>query len=332
MPTGAMIMTDTILTVDLGGTLIRTARMNPAGKISACVREPIHAERGRDVTLPHVIDAIHRVAPTDGSRLKAIGISAPGPVDPWQGRVINLTNIPGWQNLPLVDILSSEFDCPVWLGNDGNVAALAEQRFGAAQGVKDIIYMTISTGIGGGIIIDDRLLLGARGLAAEVGHITIEVNGPRCPCGNIGCLEVLANGAAIARYAREAIQRGQKTAIADLAQGVLSRVTARLVNDAAQQGDPVAIELYRRAGFYVGVGIVNLMHVFNPAMFVIGGGVTHAGDLLFDPIKATVKERAMHDYQADVPIVSAALGDDVGLLGALSLVLSQMDGSVDLLT
>jgi glucokinase len=325
-------MTDTILTVDLGGTLIRTARMDPEGRISACVREPIHAQRGRDATLPHVIDAIRRVAPADGSRIDAIGISVPGPVDPWQGRVINLTNIPGWQNLPLVDILSKEFGCPVWLGNDGNVGALAEQRFGAAKSVKDLIYMTISTGIGGGIIIDDRLLLGTRGLAAEVGHTTVDVNGPRCLCGNIGCLEVFANGAAIAGYARDAIRQGRKTAVADLAEGDLSRVTARLVNDAAQLGDPVAIELYRREGFYVGVGIVNLMHMFNPAMFVLGGGMTHAGDLLFEPIRATVKERAMLDYQADVPIVSAALGDDVGLLGALALVLSQLEGSVNLLT
>ncbi len=322
-------MSETILAVDLGGTLIRTARMNPEGEISACVREPIHAERGRDVTLPHVIDAIRRVAPTDGAAIEAIGISAPGPVDPWQGRVINLTNIPGWQNLPLVDILSREFGCPVWLGNDGNVAALAEQRFGAARGVRDLIYMTISTGIGGGIILDDRLLLGTRGLAAEVGHMTIEVDGPRCPCGNIGCLEVLANGAAIARYAREAIQQGRQTAIADLAHGDLGQVTARVVNEAAQQGDAVAIELYRRAGFYVGIGIVNLMHMFNPAMFVLGGGVTHAGDFLFGPIRATVKERAMHDYWVEVPIVPAALGDDVGLLGALALVLSQPETSVD---
>jgi len=325
-------MSDTILTVDLGGTLIRTARMNSEGDIFAHVREPIHAAQGRDVTLPHVIDAIRRVAPTDGSPITAIGVSAPGPINPWEGRVINLTNIPGWQNLPLADMLSKAFGCPVWLGNDGNVAALAEQRFGAAKGVKDVIYMTISTGIGGGIIIDDRLLLGARGLAAEVGHMTIQTDGPRCPCGSIGCLEVMANGPAIARYAREAIQQGRQTRITDLVRGDPSQVTARIVNEAARQGDPVAIELYQRAGFYVGTGIVNLMHTFNPAMFVIGGGVTHGGDLLFDPIRSTVKERAMHDYWVDVPIVPAALGDDVGLLGALALVLSQSQGAVSLLT
>jgi glucokinase len=325
-------MSDSILTLDLGGTLIRTARMNPEGDIFAHVRESIDAAQGRDVTLPYVIDAIRRVAPTDGSPIKAIGVSAPGPIDPWEGTVINPTNIPGWQNLPLADMLSKEFGCPAWLGNDGNVAALAEQRFGAAKGVKDVIYLTIGTGIGGGIIVDDRLLLGARGLAAEVGHTTIQTNGPRCACGNIGCLEVMANGPAIARYAREAIQQGRQTWITDLVRGDLSQITARTVNEAAQQGDPVAIELYRRAGFYIGVGIVNLMHTFNPAMFVIGGGVTHGGDLLFDPIRTTVKERAMQQYWVDVPIVPAVLGDDVGLLGALVLVLFQLQGGVSPLT
>jgi len=208
------------------------------------------------------------------------------------------------------------------VGNDANLAALAEQRFGAGQGVSDLIYITVSTGIGGGIIADNRLLLGAQGFAAEVGHQTIEAHGPRCKCGNIGCLEALAAGPAIARCARELVRTGIGTAIADLVGGDLDKITAKVVNRAAQAGDPVAIELFRQAGFYIGVGIVNLLHLFNPSLIVIGGSVTKAGDLLFEPIRATVRERAMASYYwENTPIVPATLGDDVGLLGAVALVL-----------
>jgi glucokinase len=318
-------MADLIVAVDLGGTLIRTAQMDRKGHIFARVREPIHANRGREYTLPAVIDAIRRVLPTDRDRLAAVGICVPGPLDPWKGIIINLTNIPGWEMLPFRDILSDEFGVPVWLGNDANVAALAEQRFGAARGLSDVIYITVSTGIGGGIIVDNRLLLGAQGLGAEIGHMTIEVDGPRCRCGNIGCLEILANGPAIARDAAAAVRAGRASLLPELSGGDLDRITARLVNEAAQRGDSLAIEILNRAGFYLGVGVVNLMHIFNPAMFVIGGGVTKAGNLLFGPMRETVQQRAMRPaYWENCPIVRADLGDDVGLLGALALVLSSI--------
>ena len=175
------------------------------------------------------------------------------------------------------------------------------------------------------IITGGRLLLGSGGFAGEVGHQTLEPHGPRCNCGNIGCLEVLASGPAIAREAVRRIKAGEPSSLVEMVDGDLSKVTAREVDQAAQAGDPLAIEVFHRAGFYLGVGIVNLLHLFNPRLIVIGGGVAKAGSLLFDPMWETICERAGAGYTEDLQIVPAALGDDVGLLGAVALVLSQQE-------
>ncbi|MBC8248400.1 MAG: ROK family protein [Anaerolineales bacterium] len=312
-----------IIGVDLGGTQIRAALADGEGSILRRTSCLTLAEEGLEPVIGRIKGAIYEVmGSTERGQVQGIGVVAPGPLDPWKGVIMDAPNLPGWKNVPLKDLMEEEFGLPVFVGNDANLAALAEQRFGAGQGVSDLIYITVSTGIGGGIIADNRLLLGAQGLAGEVGHQTIEAHGPRCNCGNIGCLEALAAGPAIARTARELIKTGIGTAIADLVGGDLDKITAREVNQAAQAGDPVAIELFRQAGFYIGIGIVNLLHLFNSSLIVIGGGVAKAGDLLFEPIRATVRERAMASYYWEhTPIVPATLGDDVALLGAVALVL-----------
>lgn len=313
-----------IIGVDLGGTQIRAALADAQGKIIQRVSQPTIADEGPEAVLGRIKENIRRVLPAEIGRVSAIGFAAPGPLDPWKGIIMDAPNLPGWKNVPLKDLMGEEFDLPVFVGNDANLAALAEQRFGAGQGAADLIYITVSTGIGGGIIAHNRLLLGAQGFAAEVGHQTIEAHGPRCNCGNIGCLEALAAGPAIARRARELIKDGTETAITELVGGDLDTITAKEVNQAAQAGDPTAIEVFRQAGFYIGIGIVNLLHIFNPSLIVIGGSVAKAGDLLFEPIRATVRERAMASYYwENTPILPATLGDDVGLLGAVALVLLQ---------
>jgi glucokinase len=314
-----------IVGVDLGGTQIRAALADEQGKILRRTSCLTLAEEGLEPVLGRIKGAIYEVmGSAERGQVQGIGVAAPGPSDPWKGIITEAPNLPGWENVPLKDLMEEEFSLPVVVGNDANSAALAEQRFGAGQGIADLIYITVSTGIGGGIIVDNRLLLGALGFAAEVGHQTLEAHGPRCNCGNVGCLEALAAGPAIARCAKEFIKTGIGTSIADLVGGDLDRVTAKVVNQAAQAGDPIAIELFRQAGFYIGVGIVNLLHLFNPSLIIIGGSVTKAGDLLFEPIRATVRERAMARYYwENTPIVPAALGDDVGLLGAVALVLLQ---------
>ena len=309
--------------VDLGGTQIRAALADGEGRILRRTSCLTLAEEGLESVIGRIKGAVYEVmGSTDRGQVQGIGVVAPGPVDPRKGVIMKAPNLSGWKNVPLKDLVEEEFGLPVFVGNDANSAALAEQRFGAGQGIADLIYITVSTGIGGGIIADNRLLLGAQGFAGEVGHQTIEAYGPRCNCGNIGCLEALAAGPAIARRARQLIRAGIGMGIADLAGGDLDKVTAKEVNQAAQAGDPIAIEIFRQAGFYIGVGIVNLLHLFNPGLIVIGGSVAKAGDLLFEPIRATVRERAMASYYwENTPIVPATLGDDVGLLGAVALVL-----------
>lgn len=310
-------MKDNVVAVDLGGTLIRSALIDEKGEILARAERETLAQEGPEPVIGRIKASIQDVA----RGTEAISIAAPGPLDPWKGIVHQAPNLPGWHEVPLADILHRAFKVPVYLNNDANLAALGEHHFGVGQGVNDLIYLTISTGIGGGIISQGELLLGAKGLAAEIGHIILEPEGPPCGCGGWGHLESLAAGPAIARRAVEEIKNGTETSITRLAEGNLSKVTAKVVAQAAQAGDPLANSIFKEAGFYIGLGIANLLHILNPRLVILGGGVCKAGDLLFDPIRATVKARTMASYQEGLKIVPAALGDDVGLLGAAAFVL-----------
>ncbi len=311
-------MKDNVVAVDLGGTLIRSALINEEGEILARAQRETLAQEGPEPVIGRIEACIRDVA----RGTEAISIAAPGPLNPWKGIIHQAPNLPGWHEVPLADILHRTFKVPVHLNNDANLAALAEHRFGAGQGVNDLIYLTISTGIGGGIITQGRLLLGTRGLAAEVGHMILEPeDGPPCGCGGRGHLESLASGPAIARRAVEEIKKGAEKSITRLVEGNLSKVTAKVVAQAAQEGDPLANSIFKEAGFYIGLGIVNLLHILNPQLVILGGGVSKAGDLIFDPIRATVKARAMLSYQKGLRIVPAALRDDVGLLGAAAFLL-----------
>jgi len=206
----------------------------------------------------------------------------------------------------------------VRLANDANAAVLGEWAFGAGQGRQNLIYITISTGVGGGMIIDGRLVLGLRGLAGEVGHMTLQADGPRCNCGNYGCWEALSSGTAIARDGAEAVRSGQSSWLVELSQGDPDRVDARLVGEAAHQGDGAALQIIRQAARYSGIGVANLLHLFSPEVVLVGGGVSNLGDIFFEPLRRTAFKRVMPAYR-NVPIVRAALGPDVGLLGAVAL-------------
>jgi len=313
-----------LIAVDLGGTQIRAARYLAGGMQELRVALPTGAEDGPEAVLQRIRSAIQQVWPKN-ERVAGIGIGAPGPVDYKRGIVRFAPNIPGFNQIPLRDKLVEAFDVPVFAGNDADVAALGEYRFGAGQGVSSMIYLTISTGIGGGIIIDNKLFTGGNGMGGEIGHMVMDVNGVRCGCGSRGCLETLASGTAIARMARERLEEGATSLIRDLVGGDLTRVTAKEVNQAAQQGDPLAIELFELAGTYLGAAIVSLMYVINPALFVFGGSVTQAGELLFAPMRRAIEERAPAIYRENLRLTTAALGGDVGLWGALALALSELD-------
>jgi glucokinase len=312
-------MTDYYIAVDLGGTNIRTIRGAADGTILARVSLRTQAAEGESAVLARILGAIREVWPPDpNDHVHAIGVSVPGPVDPWRGILFNAPNLPGWSYVPLGDLITREFHVPTRLGNDANLAALAEYRFGAGQGHPNMVYITLSTGIGSGVIADGRLLLGAKGLAAELGHVCVDLNGPRCNCGNIGCVEVIAAGPAIARSAVKRIAAGEPSLISDLVQGDMAQVSAAVVGQAAQAGDALALSVVRAAGQAVGAAMVGILHAFNPSLVVCGGGLTKMGDLLMQPIREIVPQRVMNpDYVVD--IVLAALGDDVALLGALAL-------------
>jgi glucokinase len=315
-------MSQRFIAVDVGGTQIRAALCNAEGEILRRATDLTEPRDGADAVMDRIENAIRRVWP-QGEQITAIGLASPGPLDPWSGVVLEAPNIPCWDNYPLRDIIHRRLGVPALVGNDANLAALAEHRFGAGRGSANLIYITISTGVGGGIIVDDRLLLGEHGLAGEIGHIKVRPDGPLCGCGHPGCLEAQTSGPSIAREARRRIRAGEHSLALELAGGDLQAISAKTLNRAAQKGDTLAAQVFHQAGTYLGLGLVTLLHLFDPDTIVVGGGVSKAGDLLLAPAQELIRQQAMTErYWRDTSIVPAALGDDVGLLGALALVLS----------
>ena len=311
-------MSDVIIGVDLGGTHVRAARLNRQLDILERHKTRTQADEGLDATLDRIKAIIRRVLPDDETPVAGIGISAPGPLNPVTGVVVAPPNLPGWHDVPLGDILHDEFDLPVYVGNDANVAALAETTRGAAQGYRHVIYITVSTGIGSGMIIDGRLLLGREGLAAEAGHIIMVAEE-----GRISTLEKEAAGPALARKARARLENGAESRLRDLVDGDLSRISARVIGEAVEEGDALALDIVRRGGQMVGLGIVSLLHLFNPEIVVLGGGVTNIGAPLFDPLREAVRQYTIDDtYWKDLAIEPAQLRDDVSIIGAAALVVT----------
>ena len=247
--------------------------------------------------------------------IKSIAAACPGPLDPKNGIVINPPNIPEWNYFPLQEFLSSTFKVPAAINNDANLAAYGEYSFGAGKGSSNLIYLTISTGIGGGIIVDDKLLIGTAGFAGELGHMMVLHQGPECSCGQKGHLEAFASGPSIVRWVKSKLE--DDSALEHFSEVEL---TAKIISDAAENGDELAIAAYERAGKFIGVAIADLLHIFNTSLIIIGGGVSRAGDLLFNPIRQSVASSIISDVYIDnLQILPASLGDDSGLMGALVL-------------
>jgi len=261
-----------------------------------------------------LVNLIDSVWPED-YEVHSIAAACPGPMDPINGIIISPPNIPEWRYFPLHEFLTNKYALPVALNNDANLAALGEWSFGAGKGFSDLIYLTISTGIGGGIILHDRLFMGASGFAGEIGHITLLHNGPVCSCGQTGHLEAIASGPSIVRWVKSKLEdESLKEHFPD------GELTARHISDAAEEGNQLAMAAYERAGKYIGLAIANLLHIFDIPIFIIGGGVSKAGELLFSPIRQSVEESVISDiYLEGLKILPAALGDDSGIKGALVL-------------
>lgn len=314
-----------LIAVDLGGTQIRTGRFDH--KLNLLQREHTLtlANEGLQPTITRLKAYIEKVMPDNRSKIMGIGVSSPGPLNPKSGVIIAPPNLPGWHEVPLADIFRDEFGLPVFVGNDANVAALAEACEGAAQGQRNVVYITISTGIGSGVICDGRLLLGRDGLAAELGHVPILVEN-----GRVSSVELEAAGPAIARRARQAIANGSDSVISDMVDGDHAGVDAEIVGKAAAAGDELAIEILAYTGKIVGLAIVTALHLFNPEIVVLGGGVTKTGAFLFDPVRQSIDKHVLDSaYTEKLRIENAALGDDVALVGAAALVATD-GGNMDI--
>lgn len=310
---------DTYIAVDVGGTQIRVA-VYQKGEHRPSKQKRIPTQGNNLPPLERLINLIAELWPVN-DRVCAIGMAAPGWVNPQLGVIYLAPNIPGWEKLPLAQILFERFGVPVRLGNDANLAILGEWRYGTGQGHHHLLYLTISTGIGGGVICDDRLLLGTQGLAAELGHVTVLPDGPLCGCGHRGHLEAVASGTAIAHYVADELAHGVPSSLAQLA-----NPTGRDISLAAEQGDPLAKSALARAGTYIGYALANFLTIFNPSIIILGGGVSRSGSLLIEPLRAALADRILSpEYLQGLVITTASLGDDSGLLGALVLAQGVVD-------
>ena len=314
-----------IIAVDLGGTQIRAARYDSDLNILQRENTLTQADLGPHSTVRRMKAYIAKVMPANRDLIQGIGISSPGPLNPKTGVVIAPPNLPGWDNVPLGDMIADEFKLPVYVGNDANVAALAEASKGAAQGCRHVVYITVSTGIGSGIISEGRLVSGRAGLAAELGHIPVIVERDR-----VSSIELEAAGPAIARRAKTAIAAGAVSTALDMVDGNLERIDARIVGLAAAEGDALSISALTYAGRMIGMAIVTAVLLFNPEIVVVGGGVTKTGELLFTPMRKAVADHILDDaFVENLRIEKAALGDDVALVGAAALVATD-GGNMDI--
>lgn len=307
-----------VLAVDLGGTHIRAAVVDDSGRLDHRRSIPTNAAAGHADVIARMAELIAdtaEIASVDPST--PVGIASPGPLNPRTGTVLYTPNLPGWRDVPLRAMLEAEVGRPVMLANDGNCGALGEMRYGGAGGVEDLVYLALGTGVGGGVISGGTLVDGVRGLGAEVGHVTVAMDGPRCSCGSVGCLEAFVGGWAIKREA-EAVAT---TADGDLLRRIAGtgELHAGIVKEAAEQDDLAARMILDRAGRALGAALGTFVTVFNPSMIVIGGGVAGLGEHLLGPARSTMLAHSFVDMRDDVSVTYSSLGEDTGLYGAAAL-------------
>jgi glucokinase len=317
-----------VLGIDIGGTNLVVGSVAEDGStVLATASEPTHAEAGATDVVDRLVGLAERAVAETRARapdaeILGVGVGAPGPLDTKRGIVLLTPNL-GWVNMPLRQIIHDRLGLPAALDNDANCAVLGEWWVGAARGARHAIGITIGTGIGGGLILDGRLYHGASDVAGEIGHTTIDTEGRRCKCGNYGCLEAYASGPNIAIRAIEEIEAGAPSRLPSYVGGDLRQITAQTVYLAAQEGDELALEVVNDTAKFLGVGIGNLLNVFNPEVVVVCGGVTLAGDHLFVPLQREVARRAFKPAVMACRIVPGKLEGTAGVYGAARAFLDQ---------
>ena len=308
--------------IDVGGTNVKIALVDSDGKIGYSNTIPTRAEMGYEYTINNMKQAIRDLmteTKLSAKDIEGIGFGLPGQVDFKSGIVRLITNIPGWVEIPLAKMIEDEFHIPTRIDNDVRCAALGELNFGAGKGCENLICITVGTGIGSGLIINGKLVRGASNAAGEIGHIKLQMHdGPICGCGDTGCLEAFASGPSIVAMAEEYIMGGKSTKYREMANG--NDITPFIVAEAAKAGDAVAKRIFTRMGEYIGIGMASVVNLLNPEKIIIGGGVADAGDILLNPLKETIKKRAMKIAGETVQVVPAQLGNTAGVIGASLLI------------
>ncbi len=305
---------------DLGGTNLRAAIVNvESGDVLYQMSIPTLAREGHDAVMGRMADLFLQVIQSAGMQkdeIGSIGIGVPGVLDLENGETLFLPNLPGtWPHVPLRDTITRLTGLPTALLNDVRSITNGEWRFGAGRGVDTVAVFAIGTGIGGGLIVNGQLHLGIGGTGGELGHTMIDFNGPRCGCGNDGCLEAYASGPAIAAMGMKAVSQGRTTSIAELCDYDLNRITPKLIAKAAEAGDEIAKEIYEKAGFYLGIAAASICASIGPRRIIIGGGVAQAGELLLGPIRRTIRERVYVMPVEQVEVVPSQLGGNAGVIG-----------------
>lgn len=307
-----------VIGVDLGGTKIYTALVDLEGNIIKEKTVETLAHEGEQAVMGRIIDTINYVIDgTDKDLIRAIGIGSPGPLDVKNGVIIETANLP-FKNFEIVKTIKEEYEIPTYLDNDANVATLGEFMFGAGKGTENMVFITASTGIGGGAVLNGKLFRGATGNALEVGHMTVSTEGPRCGCGNLGCAEALGSGTAIGRRAKEAVSTNVKTSLKNY-----DNVTSKEVFKEAANGDRVAKNILNTSLTYLGIAVANTITNFDPEKVVVGGGVVNGGDIVIDTIRNVVEERCMAAFVENCKIEKAVLGGKAGVLGAAALAITE---------
>lgn len=301
--------------VDLGGTNIKVGLVNAEGEVRARHSLPTRAERGPEAVAERIgrgVQECLRKIGLDLDDLEGLGVGSPGTINLQEGVVEFSPNLPGWENVPLRRLIAAHLGLRPVLDNDANVAALAEHWVGAGRAVSSLVLLTLGTGIGGGIVLNDRIWHGGGGVAGEIGHMSINPDGPECGCRNHGCIEVYASATAMVRRLRERVEQGAPTTLADR----MEELTAEAIHRAAVAGDETARKNVEQTGRYLGVAVSNIMHMLNPEVIAFSGGMTAAGDMLMSPLREEARARTMAANQRGVTICYSEVPDDAGIIGA----------------
>jgi len=308
-----------VIGVDLGGTNMRTALLSPDGLILDRNKVSTHAAEGWKQVVARLVESIVRyqqIAIGKGLTVAAVGVGAPGVIQMDSGIVVKSPNFPDWNNLPLKKELEKALNMPVFIENDANAAALGEQWLGAGRDINSMILLTLGTGVGGGIVLNNQIWQGADGMAGEIGHMTLIPDGRLCGCGNTGCLEMYASARGIVQSYREAVNSSGIAMVTEL--------SSEQIYQAARNGDTVALKVMKDMGRMLGIGIASLINIFNPQMIVLGGGVKEAWQLFINATQEEVMRRAFKVPAERTKIVPSLLGDDAGMVGAAAIAMQKM--------